>query len=161
MTVVTPPTEAEWLSVFVRGQMGVPTSALPDGSVYIDWAYGAATEIVNMQLQCVSPLNYKLAVYNLAASNLLNFAQDVPQEVEFPGAPVAPGYFATIRQTLGLNNFTIGLVSSASDEGTSTAYAIPDYIKTLSLADLVYLQNPYGRIYFSIAQRYTTVWGIN
>lgn len=148
------PTLAGFLA-FVRSQMGVPASALPDDSQFLTWAYDVAVELVNQNLQGASPTIYLLAVYNCAASNLLAFAQDVP-----PLAAGAPGYFAAIRKGFNMNAFTLP-VSSASDEGTSTSYVVPEFLSTLSLADLGYLTNPYGRQYLAFAQRYGTVWGLS
>ena len=148
------PTLAGFLA-FVRSQMGVPASALPDDSAYLVWAYDVALELVNQNLQCASPTIYMLAVYNCAASNLLAFAQDVPQD-----PPVTLGYFAALRKQFNMNAFTLP-VSSGSDEGTSTSYVVPEFLSSLSLADLGYLTNPYGRQYLAFAQRYGTVWGLS
>jgi hypothetical protein len=152
------PTPAGFLD-FVRTQMGVSTAVLPDSSIYLALAFNVAIEIVNINLQPASPTLYTLAVYNLAASNLLNFAQDVPQTP--PVVPPALGYFAKIRKTLGINSGSLGVITSASDEGTSGSLMLPDFVKALSISDLAYIRDPYGLQYLAIAQRYGSVWGLN
>lgn len=155
---MTAPTPSGFLE-FIRNQMGVPTAALPDNSIYITWSYDEAIETVNRNIQRAAPIMYLRAVYNLAASLLINSAQDVVQDPPLPTGTL--GYFATIRQALGLNSLLAGLVSSASDEGSSGSLATPDFIKNLSLSELALIKDPYGRAYLSIAQKYGTVWGLN
>lgn len=154
------PTLAGFL-IFIRNGMGISASVLPDDSVWIIYAFNVAMQIVNQQILIVSPLIYQLAVYNLAASSLLNFAQDLP------GAPVVPGsgppplpYFANLRSTLNISSFVSGVLSSTSDEGSSQSMAVPEQFSTLTLADLQYLKDQYGRVYLSFAQKVGTLWGI-
>jgi hypothetical protein len=150
VTTPTTPTLAGFL-LFIRGQMGVSTTVLPDDSIFIVWAYNVAIELVNLGLQAASPTVYMLAVYNLAASNLVNFAQDQAGNT----------YFADLRRTLQIDSMVPELVTSASDQGTSSSYFIPDFYKNISLADLQYLKDPWGRQYLAFAQRYGTLWGLN
>lgn len=143
------PTLAGFL-LFLRNQAGVPTAALPDDSVYVTWAYDVAVEIVQQALQAASPTVYMLAVYNLATSNLIHFAGDT--------APST--YFADLRKKLDINGEVLGVLTSTSDEGTSVSVQAPDFVKNLSLSDLQYLEDPFGRQYVAFAQRYGSVWGL-
>lgn len=144
------PTAAGFLT-FVRDGMGIPESALPDDSIWLGYAYNVALELVNLDLACVAPTVYTLAVYNLAGSNLINFAQDVPPST----------FFADLRAQWNINSFVSGVVSSVSDVSTSTSLVVPDFFKDLSLADLQYLKDPYGRQYLIFAQRYGSLWGLS
>ena len=149
-TVNTTPTEADWLANFVRLNMGISTVVLPDNSPSIDWAYQVAVAIVNPDLaQAEGPI-YLLAVYNLAASNLINFAQDQAGQT----------YFTTLRDQFEINSFVPGVISSSSDVGTSESMTISKAFEELTLADLQYLKDPYGRQYLMFAQRAGTLWGI-
>ncbi|MGK4402076.1 hypothetical protein ACSMFV_23465, partial [Citrobacter portucalensis] len=87
---------------------------------------------------------YSQAVYNLAAS-LINFG---PEDV-----------FGPVREKLGINNFTAGVISASADESTSQTRVVSDALKNLSLADLQQLKDPYGRWYLAIAQQYGDLWG--
>lgn len=143
------PTQAGFVA-FVRGQMGIGPSVLPDDSNYLVWAYDVALAIVNRALAAVPPI-YMLAIYNLAGDNLINYAQDTPPST----------YFADLRKTWGINSFVAGVITSSSDEGTSESLTVPDAFKNLTIADLQNLKTPYGRTYLGFAQRYGTLWGIS
>ena len=138
--------------LFVRNQMQIDSTVLPDDSEYLTWAYDLSISIVNLAFACVPGPMYLLMVYNLGGSNLINFAQDQPGQT----------YFADLRKTLNINSMTSGLVASSSDEGTSVSLLNPDFIKTLTIADLQYYKDPYGRVYLSYAQRYgPSAWGVS
>lgn len=62
---------------FIRTNMGIGQSYLPDSSIWIDYALAVSIAIVLTQISQISPLIYELAVYNLAADNLVNYASDV------------------------------------------------------------------------------------
>ncbi len=146
---VTGPTLAGF-QAWVRGTMGVPTSALPDGSPYFQYAYCVASAVVSRQL-CVVPLIYQLAVYNLGGSNLVNWAQDV--------APST--YWADLRTSLKLADFVAGVVQSSSDEGTSVGLTVPEQMQNFTVANLQQLKDPWGRTYLGFAQSVGSLWGIS
>jgi hypothetical protein len=124
----------------------------------ISWSFSVATMLVNPALATVgSPSGaatstnlYVEAVYNLAADNLVNYAQDQPGRT----------YFADLRASLKINNFAAGVVQAASDQGTSDSLAVPDALKNLTLANLQSLKTPWGRAYLAMAQTYGTMWGV-
>ena len=133
-------------------QQGVPTSAIADDTnPYLIGAYNEAVEIVIQLLATISPILYTTAVYNLAMHVLVENAQDAAGQT----------YFQTLRQKLGLNGGIFGVVTTSSDEGTSVSVEAPDFVKNLSLADLSYLKDPWGRKYVEIAQRAGLSWGLN
>lgn len=136
---------------FVTLMMGPPFSALPSGSPYLLWAYNVALEIVSLDIAACSGAMYTLAVYNLAADNLVNYAQDTPPSTAF----------AEFRKALDINTFVAGVVTSAGDQGTSDSVLNQDFFKGLTLRDLRNLKTPWGREYLSIAQDMGEVWGLS
>lgn len=80
--------------LFIRNTMGVKAKELPDDAPSITTSYALSIDWVNRQIACISPVLYAQAVYNLAASFLINFG---PTDV-----------FGELRNTLGINNFTAG-----------------------------------------------------
>lgn len=135
---------------FVTNVMQVPESALPSGSPVIEYAFRTAFGIVLKQIQGIDPFLYEMAVYNLAASILIQYAPD----------QMGQTYFADYRKAHGIGTFTPGIIQSSSDDGTSQSWMIPDWMKKLSLADLQNLKNPYGLAYLQIAQSYGPIWGL-
>ena len=133
---------------------------LPDDSPYITTAFCVALEIVWCRLQAISPLLYQLAVYNLATSNIFNYAQDPSPIVPAPPpASQTVGYFAWFRQQWGLLSFVSGVVQSTSDQGTSESLLVPDFMSQLTLANLRNLKDPYGQTYLQIMQSMGGYWG--
>ncbi|MDN0028655.1 MULTISPECIES: hypothetical protein [Serratia] len=133
--------------LFIRNTMGVKSEELPDDAPSITTTYALSIDWVNRQIACISPVLYAQAVYNLAASFLINFG---PTDV-----------FGELRNTLGINNFTAGVISASADESTSQTRVVSDALKNLSLADLQQLKDPYGRWYLAIAQQYGDLWGLS
>ncbi|MFV9181301.1 hypothetical protein, partial [Serratia marcescens] len=120
---------------------------VPDDSPSFSLAYGGAVEWVNSDIACVMPNLYTVAVYNLGASFLVNYGTE----------PV----FAEFRKIYGLNDFTAGVITGASDNATSSQRLVPDFFKNLSLADLQMLKDPYGRRYLMIAEQFGSLWGLS
>src|ERR1017187_7799432 len=131
--------------------MGINTTILPSSAPVVTMAYNVAIDLVNTDLACGPVYVYELAVYNLAGSNLINFAHDTPPST----------YFTDIRKQWNMSGFVSGIIQSASDVSTSESMVVPDFIKELTLADLQYTKDPYGRQYLAFAQRYGTLWGLS
>lgn len=163
------PTLAGFL-VFVRTTMGINTTVLPDDSAVIPMALGVALQIVNQALKAVGcgPLVagvpqvsiYTLAVYNLAGSNIINYAQDLDGAAPVEGSVPPMAYFAYLRQKWNINGFVSGVIQSAGDEGTNESMVVQEAAKNFTLSDLQNLKDPYGRAYLAFAQRYGTLWGM-
>nr|DAG81883.1 MAG TPA: hypothetical protein [Caudoviricetes sp.] len=132
---------------FVRTDMGIDATQVPDNSPSISLAYGGAVEWVNQDIEMVMPQFYAVAVYNLAASFLVNYGTE--------------SVFADTRDKLKLNDFTAGVITGASDNATSAQRLVPDFFKDLSLADLQMLKDPWGRRYLMIAQQFGSLWGLS
>jgi len=152
--------------------MGIPAAALPDDSFWLATAFNVAVALANQQLAQVPVDNagttiYTLMVYNLAADNLVNYAQDLAGGPAFidasgfpPDDPPLP-FFAGMRKQWGINNFAAGVVASTSDVSTSTSLELPEQLKMLTLANLRNLKTPWGRQYLEFAQDYGTLWGLS
>ncbi|ECL9402554.1 hypothetical protein FT107_23430, partial [Salmonella enterica subsp. enterica] len=59
--------------LFIRNTMGVNADALADDDPAVSLSWSMSLDWVNRQIACISPVLYSQAVYNLAASFLLNF----------------------------------------------------------------------------------------
>jgi len=134
---------------WLRSQ-GFTDAALPGDSMFISLTYDAALAIVNEYLAVGNPMIYTLAVYNLGADMLVNWAPD----------EAGSTYFATLRASYGTFAFAPGVVTSSSDGGTSTSIANPDSMKEFTLANLQNLKTPYGRQYLAFAQSFGQLWGL-
>jgi hypothetical protein len=156
------PTQSGFLE-FVRVQMGVPTSALPDDSFFLMLSYEIALLTVNQWFNCVGlPQIYVQMVYNLGGDILIGNAMDLPS----PPAPTYGepplGYFANLRRTWNVNGFVSGVVTSANDQGTGATYAVSEALSALTLADLQNMKTPWGRQYLAWAQQFGSgLWGIS
>jgi len=146
---------------FIRGRMGITTAQLPDNSPVIPMAYQVALEIVNQTFQII-PCIYTLMVYNLAGSNVINFAPDVDNAPIYKNLnDVGLPFFAYSRAYWNLNDYLPGVVESSSDQGTSQSLVVQEAAKNFTLANLQQLKDPYGRQYLMFAQSYgPAVWGL-
>ena len=108
-----------------------------------------ALRTVNQALNAIDAATYTLAVYNLAADRLINFAPDQPSQT----------FFRDLRAKFRLDQVSVGAVGNASDQGTSAAVLNPDWMKKMTLRDLQTLKTPYGRDYMAMVMDYgPNVW---
>jgi hypothetical protein len=160
MSCTNQPTLAGF-QAFIADVMGIDPLYLPSGSPAIPMAYQVALTIVSQQLAYVptrtqpgmaaGPSIYALAVYNLAGSNIINFASDQPGRT----------YFQAKRERLGIGKFTPGVVAGTSDQGSATSLLNQEFMKNLTLANLQNLKDEYGRQYLMFAQLAgPTIWGL-
>lgn len=151
LTDPTRPSRADYL-LFLRGPVvGIPLSALPDNSEWIDGTLQFALATVNLTLNDAAPLLYTTAVYNFGADCLINFAPDQPGGT----------FFVDLRKTLKLAPFAAGLVASSSDNGTGGSYEVIEAAKRMTFTDLQLAKTPWGRSYLGIAQNYgPNLWGL-
>lgn len=159
---VTPtiPNQTDY-TTFLYNVVGIPTANLPSSADIITTSLGIAQAIVSDDLGACNansnaipsaPTLYVLAVYNLAADRLINFATDVTGQT----------YFQDWRKALRINEVSVGVPSSASDGGTATGILNPEQLERLTLLDLSTLKTPFGRTYMGFAQAYgTTIWGLS
>ena len=165
------PTLAGFIS-WAISNMALPTTAITPtsaNSIWFTYAYNVALAIVNKTLCAVGSgipgdfTIYTLAVYNLAADNLINYAQDLPGGPTYGGdggTQAALLYFANARRTFKCNDFVSGVVQSTSDEGTSVSMIVQEAAQNFTLMDLQNLKTPWGRRYLAFAQDYgPTIFG--
>lgn len=146
-----PPTLAGFTS-FLQNVVQINVAYLPPTAPIIGYALSVAQAIVNQLLQCAPGGIYNLAVYNLGASQIINFAEDQPGFT----------YFADRRKSYGILNFAAGVVASTADASTSVSLLNPDFMKQLTLQDLQNMKDPYGRQYIAFAQAYgPTIVGLS
>jgi hypothetical protein len=111
-----------------------------------------AQEIVNTTLNLASATIYTLAVYNLAADRLINYAMDVANQT----------YFRDLRKTFRLTEVSVGVPSQVSDQGTAVGILNPEQMRLFTLQDLQTMKTSYGRQYMAFAQMYgRSIWGIS
>lgn len=147
----TTPNQTDYTS-FLYGVVGIPTANLPASDPMIATTLKIALEIVNAILNMGSATLYTLAVYNLGADRLINFANDIDGQ----------SYFKDLRKELRILDVRVGVPSAANDAGTAVSILNPEQLKTLTLADLQTLKTPYGRQYMGIAQDFgPTIWGLS
>ena len=139
--------------------MQIPTSVLLPGDPVISMALGVALDTVNRALCVASATIYTLAVYNLAGSNLINYAQDLPTAPNYEGSNLP--YFQYLRNKWDINGFVSGVIQSTNDETTGNSMVVQEAAKNFTLANLQNLKDPWGRVYLSLAQTYgPSIWGI-
>jgi hypothetical protein len=138
-------------TTFLQTVVGIDPIYLPTNSPVIGYAYDIAFSIVNPIL-CVVPGNlYALAVYNLGADGVINYATDQPGQT----------YFMDLRKAYNINLFVPGVTGASSDSGTAQTRVTPEFMKNFTMMDLQNLKTPYGRAYLGWAQQYGTIWGLS
>jgi len=141
------------LIAFGRGAPAIPTEALPDDSPDWQTALTFAQEWVPCILNQLSPTMYTACVYNWSISSIVQWANDQPGQT----------YFANLQGIDGFktDNFVPGVVTTTSDESTSTGLTVGDALSNLSLIDLQRVKDPYGRAALAIMAALGTVWGLS
>lgn len=150
------PTLAGFIA-FLRAS-GIAVAYLPDNAAVIATAYSIATALVNAELASLpsgdptQPTLYTLAVYNLAADRVVNYADDVADST----------FFTDLRARFSIATFIPGVTASSGDSGTSQSRLNPEFMSQLTMRDLQTLKTPYGRAYMEIAHDYgPSIWGIS
>jgi len=143
---------------FIVNVMGISNVVLPPTDPVICMAFTVALNVVNQYLACTAPGIYTLAVYNLAGSNVINFAQDQAGASDYQnGLP----FFAYLRQKWNISGYISGTIQSSSDVSTSESMVVPEYAKDMNLYELQLIKDPFGRQYLALAQNWGPLWGMN
>lgn len=165
------PTIAGFIA-FLRDVVGITIAILPDDSIYIPMALQVAQAIVNPALRAVyvpaqppgadnRTTIYVLAVYNLGADNIFNFAQDLPDAPPVDGSDPALPFFKWSRKQWNIYGFVSGVIQASNDEGTGQSMVVQEAAKNFTLANLQQLKTPWGRQYLAYAQSYgPSTWGM-
>jgi hypothetical protein len=130
--------------------MGLTSTVISPTDPGYAYAYQIALDIVPQDMMAQVPDIYTLTVYNWAGSQLLQFQQDYTGQT----------FFAQARQSYGINNFSAGVINSASDVSTSESMTIGKGLQNLQLMDLQRIKDPYGRTALGFMQALGTLWGI-
>jgi hypothetical protein len=147
---------------------GFTTNILPTNSPNITYSYNIALQLVNKQIKLASGCSnsaistysiYALCVFNLALSNLIQWQQDNP-EAE-PPPPNADTFWFDLREKWKIDSFTPGIVQSSGDEGSNVSWQVQEQLKSLTIANLQNLKDPWGRWYLGQAQAVGTLWGLS
>jgi hypothetical protein len=144
----------EGFQAWVSAVMAVPNEAMPDVST-LQVAYDQSLNLAYIGLQGVPSQStslsvYAQAVYNLGGAMLLEFAMDNPNST----------FWQDLRNKLGINSFTPGLVNQAHDQGTGEGMYILPIFSGLTMFGLQLLKSPWGRTYLMIAGEWGPLWGI-
>ena len=141
---------------FLRCPVGIPLTALRDEAVIISVSFNYAMNVAYNGFQGVPnhnpalPSLYATLVYNLGTHALVASAPDIQGQT----------FFQDLRAKFGLLSAFGGVISSASDEGTSASAILPNWVNDLSLGDLMLLKTPWGRDYLALAQKAAPAWGL-
>jgi hypothetical protein len=152
--------------MFVTDVMKPTVYFVPATSPYVSYSYDYALQFVNAALASVPGVTgawtlYAMAVYNLAADTLINFAQDGVSDPPYPNSDSDTKYWSYLRQQFKINTFIPGVLTSSSDESSSVGYQVSDQFAGYTIANLQNLKTPYGRQYLGIAGSWGTQWGIS
>ena len=145
----TTPTLAGFLT-FCRTVVGIPIAAMPDADPGFATALAFAQEWIPDQIATYSPTLSTSAVYNWAASSIIQFQPDITGQV----------YFQGLRTSFGATNFVPGVITTASNEATSDSVTAGKGLQNLQLIDLQRAKDPYGRQALAILQSLGTLWGL-
>lgn len=152
------PTLAGFIA-FIRQDMDIDTTVLPDGSAAIETAYRLSCHTVSTLVRIADRFLYARAIYNLGGDFLINIAPDQSDSPTFGQPPLK--FFANARREFNTLGWVGGVISSASDNSTSESMVVPKALENLTISDLQRLKTPYGRAYLEIAQQGGTLWGLS
>ena len=138
-------------TTFCRDIVGISIAAMPDNDPGFQQALDYANEWIPNQLAVYSPALYTAAIYNWAASLLIQFQPDQSGQV----------FFVNARKSFGIGNFVPGVISSASNEATSQSMTVGKGLSNMSLTDMQRVKDPYGRNALAILMDLGTLWGLS
>lgn len=136
---------------FCRNVVGITTEEMPDDDPGFEQTLAFAQLWIPAEVKLFSPALYTAAVYNWAASLVIQYQPDQPDQV----------FFSKARNSFGITNFVPGVISAAHNEATSQSMTIGKGLSNLTLTDLQRVKDPYGRAALAILQDLGTLWGLN
>lgn len=133
----------------------------------ITWADGVATATATSALPFALGQPFNVTViganpfgFNGSFTALQTGSSSFQYElINNPGTIISPGtfgygFFSNARDQFDLMSLTAGVVSGATDQGTSDTLVVPDFFKNLTMDDLSLLLTPWGRAYQGWAQAF-------
>jgi len=137
---------------WVYAVMGIPTAAMPNNDPGFANAFAFAMALVPTEMAAIdtSGIIYTATVYNWGGSQILQYQQDQSGQT----------YFSKARTAYGINNFVAGVISEASDTGTSQSMQIGKGLSNMDLLSLQRVKDPYGRQALAYMQSLGTLWGL-
>lgn len=127
---------------FIRNNMGLNSTVLPDNSTSIDTAYNTAVLLCDgYDLVCATAGILDLLTYQLGGHYLIMYGQG--------------STFTGLRKTFGLD--MVGILNSASDTGTAGGFVIPDWVTQGGVIESELSKTPYGRQYLMLAKTLNSV----
>lgn len=148
--ITPPPTEAGF-EAYCRGAAGINTTVMPVDDPGFSIALQLAMEWIPLVLNCVSPVIYTLTVYQWGVSSLVQFQQDQDGQ----------NYFANLRAKFNEGDFVPGVISSTSDEATSTTLTVGQSLSDLGITELQLVKDPFGRLAVATLLNLGTLWGLS
>lgn len=136
--------------LFVRNAAGIPSTAIADDDPTLQSCYESALELlcVGMGLERL-PVIYMNTVYSAGVSLLLNYANDTPPST----------YFVDMRKKLEIGKQVLGVLTGAADNGTSGSVVISNAMSNLTLANLMMMQDPFGKQVVAVLMELGSCWG--
>lgn len=136
----------------------VPGAAPPlvdaSGSPWIEFAFNRAMALT-LRVPTTQAKDYVHVVYSCATHVQLEITPDQPGQTFFSSKQGnGPSGF-------GLGTPTAGIVGSASDQGTSTTFTVPEAMKRLSFQDLQFSKTPWGRTWLGWGQDFGFPMGVS
>jgi hypothetical protein len=132
----------------------IPPTVNTTGWTWPSYAMGRAQRLV-LNIPAIAGADYTLAVYNCATHILLNIAPDT-SAIYKDGV----GFFAYMRNEFDLNEPASGVISSSSDQGTSSSFTVPHQFENFTVSDLDFFRTPWGRFYIGYAQDFGAISGL-
>lgn len=145
----TTPTLAGFIA-FCRNIVGISEAVMPEDDAGFQLALDYSVLWIPLNLNVYSPALYTNAVYNWAASFLIQYQQDQSGQV----------FFTNARSSFGINNFMAGVINYASNDATNQSMTVGKGLQDMSLTDLQRVKDPYGRAALAILQDLSTLWGL-
>jgi len=139
-------------TTFCRNVAGINSTVMPDNDPGFLDAFTFAQAWAPCELICMSGLLYTACVYNMGVSLILSYQPDQAGQT----------FFKDLRAAYKINNFVPGVVSSTADQATSTTLTVGTQLSNLSLLDLQFMADPFGRKAIAICGELgPSAWGLS
>lgn len=138
-------------TAYCRNVAGITSTVMPDNDPGFQIALDVGLAWIPCILNQISPALYTYTVYQWGVSWLLQWQNDQSGQT----------FFREMRSLYGVNNLVPGVISSTSDESTSTSLTVGAGLSNLDLVSLQEIKNPYGRAAIATLMSLGPVWGLS